>query len=134
MKFHRSLATIVLLLGGTSAAHAAQTLVSAALPTPSGTGGACYIRNVGRAPISLQAAMLENFTPGFIAPDVDTCSDTPLAAGKTCVLLVNDLPDDVTFECSAQVTAGSVKNLRGTAELRQISDVAQTVIAAQDMK
>jgi hypothetical protein len=85
--------------------------------------------------VSVQVAFLENFSAGFIAPDFESCNAAPLAPGRTCVLLVTDLPDDVTFECSATAVTGNVKNLRGTAELRAFSREGEPfTIAAQDMR
>jgi hypothetical protein len=119
-------------LGITGLSHAA-TIVSPALPTGTNTGGACYIRNVGTKSVSLQVTALNNFSPGFINPNVNTCNPTPLAAGRTCILLVNDLPDDVTFACSA-VVKGSAKNLRGVAEVRAITVGGLKVIVAEDLR
>jgi len=134
MDMKNTLAAIALLLGSASFTHAAQTIVSPALPTPSDTAGACYLRNVGTTPISVKVSVLANFSPGFITPDFQNCNDAPLAPGKTCRLLVNDLPDDVTFECTAQVS-GNAKNIRGSAELRLVAATGEvTVIAAQDMR
>lgn len=94
----------------TGLAHAG-TLVSPGLPTLHSTtfeggtlietGGACYVRNIGVNPISLQVTMPENFNPGFlIAPSFENCNAAPLPAGRTCVFIVDNLPDDVTCACS----------------------------------
>ena len=135
MKMYSALVAVAALVGSARLVHAGQTIVSGALPTSTGTAGACYIRNAGPSPVSLQVTVLENFSPGFIAPDFDSCnSESPLAAGRTCVVLINDLPDDVTFQCAATVS-GSAKNLRGAAELRFIGrDGALTVLGAEDMR
>jgi hypothetical protein len=133
MKKHTALAALGFLLGTAGISHAAQTITSAALPTGTNTAGACYIRNVGTSPISLQVEALLNFSTGFISPSFQNCNQAPLPGGRTCVLLVNDLPDDVTFECSA-VVSGSVKNLRATAELRQITTSGLKVILAEDLR
>jgi hypothetical protein len=125
---------VAAVLGSASLAHAAQTIVSPALQTPSNTAGACYFRNIGTTPISLHAQFLENFVPDFLLADFQNCNDAPLAGGRTCVLLVNDLPDDVTFGCSAVVTKGNVKNLRAAAELRAITPSGLQVIAAQELR
>lgn len=135
MKVKIALAAMAALLGSASLTPAAQTIVSPALQTASGTAGACYIRNVGSTPIFLQVTVLENFSPDFITPDFQNCNgEAALAPGKTCVLLVNDLPDDVTFECSATALSGNVRNLRGTAELRLIDRNGLQVLAAQDLR
>lgn len=135
MKVYSTLVAMAALAGSASLVHAGQTIVSGALPTSTGTAGACYVRNAGPTPVSLQVAVLENFSPGFITPDFDSCnSESPLAAGRTCVVLIDDLPDDVTFECSA-TASGNAKNLRGAAELRFIGrDGALSVLGAADME
>jgi len=133
MKVNTLLATAAALLGSASLAYAGQTIISPALETGSNTAGACYVRNIGKTPISLQVTALENLTPGFIPADFQNCNDAPLAGGHSCVLLVNNLPDDVTFECSAAVS-GNVKNVRASAEVRAILTGGLQVIAAQDLR
>jgi hypothetical protein len=56
-----------------------------------------------------------------------------VAAGRTCVLLVNDLPDDVTFECSA-VVSGNPKNVRASAEIRALPPSGAKVILAEELR
>src|SRR5262245_5936539 len=107
MKTFAVLTAAVSLVGMTSLTQAAQ-LVSPPLATGVNAAGACYFRNVSTTSIALQVKALSNFTPDFITPDFQNCNDAPLAAGHTCVLLVNDLPDDTTFACAATVT-GSAK-------------------------
>jgi hypothetical protein len=133
MRVNTLLATAVALLGSASLTYAGQTIVSPALQTGSNTAGACYVRNIGKTPISVQVTALENFAPGFISVAFQDCNDLPLAGGHTCVLLVNDLPDDDTFECSAAVS-GNVKNIRASAEVRAILTAGLQVIAAQDLR
>ena len=129
------LAAVGALLGAAGFASAAQPIVSGALQTGDDTAGACYVRNVGRAPITVRVALLENFSAGFIAPDVDTCdSEAPLGPGRTCAVLANTLPADVTFECSATAVSGSTKNLRASAELRFVDRDGLVFAAAQDLR
>ena len=100
------------------------------MQTVENTAGACYIRNVGTRPISVQLSPLINFTPGFRTADFENCSDRLLQPGETCVLLMNTLDADVTFACSALI-AGSAKNVRGSIEIRSIlpGGGAQTILA-----
>ena len=134
MKLGTALSALALVSGLAGNSHAAQTLVSPGFPTNTNTSGACYLRNIGPRSVSVQVSALLNFSPGFITPDFENCNDAPLASGQTCVLLVNDLPDDVTFECSALVN-GSAKNLRGNAELRAIIPAGGArVILADEMR
>lgn len=133
MKTTLALSGLAALLAGASLAHAARTLVSPGLPTVENTAGACYFRNVGTNPIALHVSAIQNFVPGSIDPDFQNCNDAPLAPGRTCVLLENTLPADVTFECAAEVS-GNPKNLRATAELRRILPNGVAVIAAQDLQ
>ena len=137
MKGPLALAAIAALLGSATVAPAAQTIVSSAIQTshfPENTA-ACYVRNVGRSPISVQVQFLENFTPGFVTADVDTCNgESPLEPGKSCFLRLNGLPADVTVECAATALTGSVKNLRGRAELRFAQRNGETVTGAYDLR
>ena len=100
------------------------------MQTVENTAGACYIRNVGTRPISVQLSPLINFTPGFRTADFENCSDRLLQPGETCVLLMNTLDADVTFACSALIV-GSAKNVRGSIEIRSIlpGGGAQTILA-----
>lgn len=130
MKTYAALTVAAFLLGNTGLSHAA-TIASPAFPTGTDTAGACYVRNVGTTPISVGVTMFENFgTP--LATNTDNCNNTPLAAGRTCVLLVDNLPDDVTVACSAVAGVG-VKNLRGTLELRDTLN-ALKVLIAEDLR
>jgi hypothetical protein len=132
MKIYIALAAAAFLWASASFSHAAQTITSPGLPTGTNTAGACYIRNVGATPVSLQVTALLNFSPGFITPSFQNCNDAPLPAGRTCVLLVNDLPDDVAFSCSA--VASSAKNLRAAAELRAITSSGLIVLLAEELR
>jgi hypothetical protein len=129
MKTYAVLPAAVALLGLTSLAPAAQ-LLSPPLATGVNAAGACYFRNVGPTPITLHVKALSNFTPDFITPDFQNCNDAPLAAGHTCVLLVDDLPDDTTFACAAKVT-GSAKNLRTSIEIRDLGNGLKVLLADQ---
>ncbi len=131
MKAYAALAVAVTLSAIAGLAHAG-TIVSPPLWTGTNTSGACYVRNVGGHDTSVQVTALLNFTPGFITPSFQNCNDAPLPAGRTCVFLVNDLPDDVTFACSA-VIGGSPKNVRATVEVRALSPFLR-VIAAEDLR
>lgn len=130
MKTYAVLTAAASLLGITGLSHAAQ-ISSPLLPTGTGTSGACYIRNVGSSPISLQATISQNVDFPVIV-NFQNCNNAPLPAGRTCVVLVNDLPDDVFFSCSA-VVDGSAKNLRGTVEVRDISPILK-VLAAEELR
>jgi hypothetical protein len=104
------------------------------LQTTNNTAGACYIRNVGTRPITVDISPLINFTAGFRTPDFNNCSNgndgLPLQPGHTCVLLMNTLDAEVTFACSA-VIGGNAKNVRGSIEVRNIlpGGGAQTILA-----
>ncbi|HZR82041.1 MAG TPA: hypothetical protein VFD92_13170 [Candidatus Binatia bacterium] len=126
-----STAVVVASLLGMAAPSQARTITSRMLPAGSNNAGACYFRNVGTTPISLQVSALRNFKAGFITPSSESCNGAPLAAGKTCYLLVNLLPDHVGFSCSAEFS-GSGRNLRAEAELRDAGD--GHVLAAETLR
>jgi hypothetical protein len=71
------------------------------------------------------------FSNNGLIVSFDNCNGAPLAAGRTCVILVNDLPDDSSAACS--VTADNVSKIRGTLEIRQLSPFLKT-IASQDLR
>lgn len=141
MKTFAALAAVVSLVGITGLSHAA-TIASPAIPTLHatdfeggslyGTTGACYVRNVGRVPVSLEVKFFQNFGVE-LSPSFQNCNSVPLAPGRTCVALVNDLPDDVVFSCSA-TASGSPKNLRAMIEQRGITDAGLKVIVAEDLR
>lgn len=131
MRMYSVIAAIAFLLGSGGATHAAQ-IVSPPLPTSENTAGACYFRNVGTTPITLQVDTWLNFSPGFISPSFQNCNQAPLPGGRTCVVLVDDLPDDVTFACSAVVS--SATNLRGIAEVRQITNGGLRVVVSEELR
>lgn len=120
----------------------AATISSPALPTLHATDfeggnlfnttGACYVRNVGKTPISLEVKFFQNFG-SELAASFQNCNQAPLAAGRTCVALVNDLPDDVVFSCSATI-AGSAKNVRASVEQRGITVNGLEVLLAEDLR
>jgi hypothetical protein len=65
MRLSSVLTALALLSGGAGLAHASQIITSPPLQTVENTAGACYIRNVGTRPITVQISPLVNFTPGF---------------------------------------------------------------------
>lgn len=132
MKTKSMVVTIAALLGVASAAHAA-TITSGGIPTGVGNNAACYFRNVGSSPISLHAQGLINFTRDFTVPNFENCNDAPLAPGRTCVLLWNDIDDDTAFACTADV-AGSANNIRATAELRAPVPGGLKVAASSELR
>lgn len=132
MKTKSMFVTLTALLGVASAAHAA-TITSGGIPTGVGNNAACYFRNAGSTPISLQAQGLINFTRGFTVPNFQNCNGTPLAPGRTCVLIWNDIDDDTAFACTADVS-GSAKNLRATAELRTPVSGGLKVTASSELR
>jgi hypothetical protein len=136
MKARFTLAATALLVSA-GVAGAARTIVSSAIQTShfDENAAACYVRNVGRSPISVHVEFLQNFSPGFITPDVDGCNgESPLAPGRTCAMLLNALPQDVTLECAATALTGNVKNLRGRAELRFVQRPGASVVGASDLR
>ena len=68
-----------------------------------------------------------------VTPSFQNCNDGPLAAGRTCVLLMDSLDDDVTFACSA-VLSGSAKDVRGSVEIREITQSGLSVVAADELR
>jgi hypothetical protein len=127
MKLHATMLAAATLVGMASAAQAGQTIASPTFRTGVDNGGACYVRNVGRVPVSVQVKISQNFGADLL-PSFQSCNQAPLAPGRTCVALVADLPDDVTFACSA-TASGSAKYLRGTLELRDLSPVFKVLVA-----
>ena len=78
MRTKTVLAALTALVASAGAAHAATTLTSAAIPTGVNNTTACYFRNVGTTPISLQAQGLINFLGGFTTPNFENCNEAPL--------------------------------------------------------
>jgi hypothetical protein len=122
-----------MLLGTVGASHAAQTIISAGLPTTTNTSGACYIRNVGTRPVTIELKALINYSSAFIQPSFENCNAAPLAPGKTCVLLLNDLDDGVSFACSAAI-GGSAKNVRGSVEVRALTAAGPKVVLSERLR
>ena len=130
------------LLAGTAGSARAANIHSPAIPTLHSTtfeggtlintSGACYIRNVGVTPITLEVSFFQNFGSP-LAASFQNCNQAPLPPGRTCVALINDLPDDVVFSCSASVR-GSAKNLRATLEHRGITSAGFKILAAEDLR
>ena len=133
MRLSSVLTALALLSGGAGLAHASQIITSPPLPTVTNTAGACYIRNVGTRPITVQISPLINFTPGFRTADFEDCNEAPLQPGHTCVLLMNDLDDDVTFACTA-VIGGNAKSVRGSIEVRNILQNGLQTIVADELR
>jgi hypothetical protein len=133
MRLSSVLTALVVLSGGAGLAHASQIITSPPLPTVTNTAGACYIRNVGTRSITVQISPLINFTPGFRTADFEDCNEAPLQPGHTCVLLMNDLDDDVTFACTA-VIGGNSKSVRGSIEVRNILQNGLQTIVADELR
>src|SRR6185369_5457101 len=132
MKKMTSLAALAALLGIAGAARAG-TITSGSIPTGVNNNAACYFRNVGTAPIRLQAQGLINFTRNFTTPSFQNCNDIPLAPGRTCVLIWNDIDDDTSFACTADVF-GNPKNIRAAAELRAPVTGGLKVVASSELR
>lgn len=132
MKTKSMTVTLAGLLANASAAHAA-TITSGGIPTGVGNNAACYFRNTGSAPITLHAQGLINFTRDFTVPSFQNCNDVPLAPGRTCALIWNDIDDDTSFACTADVTGGA-KNLRAAAELRAPVAGGLKVVASSELR
>jgi hypothetical protein len=132
MKTKIALAFSIALLVGAGTAHAA-SITSGGLPTGVNNRTACYFRNVGKTPIALQAQGLINFSPGFTTPNFQNCNQAPLPAGRTCVLIWDDIADDTAFACTA-IVQGNVKNLRATAELRAPVTGGLKVVASSELR
>lgn len=132
MKTYAALLALTALVGTAAVSHAAQKIVSTSMRTGTNTAGACYIRNAGKSQVVLtEAEMSQNGFPMII--NVNNCNGATLAPGQTCVIIANDLPDDVPFQCSA-TSAGSAKYLRGIVELRAITGSGLRVILADELR
>jgi len=132
MKTHAALAASALFLGLAGPASAAQIL-SPALPTSNGTSGACYIRNTGTTPITVQVSLFSNNS--IVAAQYhDSCSGVALAGGHTCWVLVDHLPEASFAACRA--TSGSIAKVRGTLEIRAIRDQPPTlrILVSEDLR
>jgi hypothetical protein len=124
MRTHLGIAASALFLGLAGPAQAAQ-LLSGALPTAVGSSGACYVRNTGTTKVTLQVKLFSN--NGIVAAQYhDFCSGPPLAGGHTCVVLVDDLPDDSYVACSVTGNTGKV---RGTLEVRETSPTLRVLVS-----
>ncbi|HEY8515546.1 MAG TPA: hypothetical protein VIS07_08535 [Candidatus Binatia bacterium] len=141
MKILTRLAAVAALVGTTAVAQAA-TLSSPMLPTfhatdfvggsMLGNAAACYVRNVGKKPVKLEVKFQQNFGSD-LPSSFQNCNAVPLAPGRTCVALINDLPDDVAFGCTA-VVSGSAKNVRASVEFRALTVFGQKVLVAEDLR
>ena len=132
MTIRTPVSALAILLGIAGYSHAAQTIVSAGLPTDTNTAGACYVRNIGTRPVSVNLTASVNYTAP-VQPGFENCSQEPRDPGRSCVLLVDGLDNSVTFACAA-VIGGSAKNVRGNVEVRQITSAGLKVVAAETMR
>jgi hypothetical protein len=129
MKKKYAVLIAALVLGSSSLAHAGQIL-SPGLPTGIGSAGACYVRNTGTTPVTVQVTLFSNNS--IVAAEYhDHCSIAPLHPGHTCLVVVDALPDASFAACRA--TSGSVAKLRGTLEIRQ-SWPSYRVRASEDLR
>src|SRR5262245_31794203 len=127
MRIRAPVSTVGCVVAMSGDAHAAPTIASAGRPTSTNTSAACYVPNIGTRPVTVSLTASVNYTAP-VQPSFENCSQTPLDAGHSCVLLVDDLDDDVTFACAA-VIGGSAKNVRGNVEIRQIAPFPRVVAA-----
>jgi hypothetical protein len=127
MKAFTAIAAALALLATAGVAYAAQ-LVSAPVATGVNSAGACYVRNIGNKPVPVSVSI---FSPFAVTVSFDNCNGTPLAAGRTCVVLVNQLPGNTFVSCAA--IAASVGKLRGTMEVRETTPVFR-VLVAEDLR
>ena len=128
------LIAVLVLLGAAGLAQASGSIATATIysPLPVSTG-ACYIRNVGKTPVTLNVQISGYFDGSNLVPSFQNCNDAPLPAGATCVVLV-DLSGGSQAGCVATATSGSAKNLRGTLELRSSSGGGLHVVDASDLR
>jgi hypothetical protein len=133
VKIQTHLTALALFLGTAGFSHATQTIISAGLPTTTNTSGACYLRNVGTRPVTVELKAMINYSSAFIQPSFENCNDAPLAPGKTCVLLLDDLDDGVAFACSAAVS-GSARNVRGSVEVRALTPTGPKVVLSERLR
>jgi len=101
------------LFGLTEVTYAGQTIASA--PVLNNTTVACYVRNVGTIPVSITVLITDETGTPLLNPSFQNC-DVPLAPGRTCVVLAGS--GAAFLACSATVSSGSARNLRGTVEAR----------------
>ena len=132
MTIRTPVSAMAILFGIAGYSHAAQTIVSAGLPTGTNTAGACYVRNIGTRPVSVNLTASVNYTAP-VQPTFESCSQAPLDPGRSCVLLVDGLDNSVTFACAAAI-GGSAKNVRGNVEVRLITPAGLKVVAAETMR
>jgi hypothetical protein len=119
------LALIGALLGPIGPAHAANVIASTLLQSDAFTQLACYVRNVGAAPIGVNVQLYAQ-DGSSIAPTFENCNAVVLDGGRTCVVLANPSGDGA---CTA-TASGSAKNLRGTLEVRY----GGKVVTTQDLR
>jgi hypothetical protein len=128
MRTSVAITALAALVGLTSPAQAAQ-LLSPPFPTSLKTAGACRILNTGTTPVAVRVSLFSN--NGLIV-SLDLCNGAPLAAGHTCLVMVDDLPDDSYAACS--VTATNVTKLRGTFELFEAGTHDSRVFVAEELR
>jgi hypothetical protein len=114
------------LFGFSGIASAQQRIASPALPGAIGNAAACYVRNTGTSATAVAVSTTSTLP---IVANVDTCNGGPLAAGKTCVLLFNNLPDFTFLACSA--TALNTSRLRGTLEIREKAPTLRVLVSEE---
>jgi hypothetical protein len=132
MKTHAIL-TAVILVGMAALSHAATIASPPLLSGQVADAAACYVRNVGPKPVTLQVKIV-NAADDLQPASLNTCNPSPLAPGVTCVVLAPSLSTTNTaFSCIA-VASGSKRNLRGTMELRDSSASGLTVLIAADLR
>jgi hypothetical protein len=133
MKKLAALVTGLVVLPFAAIAYAAQ-LVSPPLWSEIDNSAACYVRNTGTVPVAVEVKVFSNFGPNEpLNPSFQNCNNAPLAAGRTCVVLVNDLPDSQFVACS--VTGDKLGKVRGTLEIRESTPgTPLRVTVAQDLR
>jgi len=120
MNFRRSVVTLAILLGTTTAADAG-SLASGPAYSNGQSFADCLIRNVGTAPVSVLWSNIVIYGDGVgILPITNqSCSVGPLAPGALCVVRANAVPG--AMSCSATVP-GVASKFRGSFEIRDASD------------
>jgi hypothetical protein len=117
MTLRRFLSVGLLLLITSTAAYAKQLASSNIYGGPSQDHATCIVTNVGTVTVSSLSVRIFDQN-GTNTTDTDLCL-TSLAPGQTCSAFANFLTTQA-YSCSVE-TAGSVKNLRGTLEIRSTS-------------
>jgi hypothetical protein len=125
----------LLMLPFAGIAYAAQ-LISPPLWSEFNNSAACYIRNTGGSPVSVQVKIYSNFGPDDpLTPVFQNCNNAPLPAGRTCAVLVSvsGLPDSSFVGC--MVTGNALGKIRGTLEIREATPgLPFRVTVAEDLR